>query len=50
MKNIKFSDITKDTKFKVRHVSDESIARCNKNIKPLIDDNAKERHPENRNN
>jgi hypothetical protein len=50
MKNIKFSDITKDTKVKVRHVSDESIARCNKIIKPMIDANAKERHPENKNN
>ncbi len=40
---VSFSSITADAIVKVRHVSDESIARCNKNIVPVLRANAKER-------
>ena len=38
---VPFSSITATVK--VRHVSNESIARCNKNIMPVLQANAKER-------
>ena len=40
IKNISFSNVAFQP-VKIRHVSDQSIARCNKNIEPIIKENKK---------
>ena len=40
IKNISFSNVAFQP-VKIRHVSDQSIARCNKNIEPVIKENRK---------
>lgn len=48
-KNIPFSSITINTKVKVRLVSNESIYRCNKKIKSLLDANVLEKNSQKEN-